>query len=234
MLSAFGVVHKLDERDKKGVALAATGVTTAGVVGLAPKKIEVPDAKTKVRHKRAKVKQLRRMATNEGKRFGNEGHVARIAQNIRDNGFDSNHPLEVVQYRNGKQRLVGGHHRLGAAEMLGMKKVPIQITRTNEKRPTVSSSLFMERSKRKKIQRSRKKPYSKLTNEQIDAKAAKRPNAVLNAINELHSRKGNLENTYNMKYRPGVERALRSPKFVGPAASGGALAAAGVAYRSKD
>jgi ParB-like nuclease domain len=234
MHSAFGVIHKLDEREKKGAVLAATGGTAVGVVGLAPKKIEVPDAKTKVRGRKAKVKHLRRMATNEGKRFGNEGHIARIAQGIRDNGFDRKQPLEVVQYRNGKQRLVGGHHRLGAAEMLGMKKVPIKITRSSEKKPTVSSSLFFQRSKQDKIKRSRKKPYSKLTDAQIDAAAAKRPNAVLNAINEFHSRKGNLENAYNVKYRPGVERAMRNPKIVGPVAGSGALAATALAYRNKD
>lgn len=221
--STFG---KADDNKKRNTAIAGGVGATALGVGIAPIKMDVPEPKKKthVSGSNAKVSDLRRIATHEGKRFGNDSHIAGLARNIRDKGYDKSQPIEVVRYKNGAQRVVGGHHRLAAMEMLGERKVPIKITDSEEKRARVSTSLIGMRRKKKAIEEGRK-ARPKMNNKDIDALADKKVHPILRGINSFHSQKGNVENSYNVSVRPHVERAARNPKVVAPVAGAGLGAA---------
>ena len=257
--SAFGVEHasisklsnggfKRDGKLSRKEAVAGGAVGTAGVgtgVAVAPIKMDMPEpeGEVKISGDRADLKSLRRVATHEGKRFGNEAHIAQIAQNMRDNpktpgnlesGFDTKHPIEVERTRDGKHRVVGGHHRLAAAEKLGMKDAPIQITESKGSRPQVGTSLIGRRRKKRDIKRGRQ-AAAKMTNAEIDAAASKKTHPILQKINEFHAAKGNFENSFNSKVKPKMLKAAKNPKVIGGAAvaSGGAIAGGKYAHDKK-
>ena len=237
--SAFGVEHiskKVFERDgnvsAKEAGAVAAGVGAAGTgVAIAPIKMDMPKPDRKVRTirgRKARTKDLRSVATHEGKRFGNDTHISRLAQNIRRKGFDRKQPIEVTRYKDGTQRVVGGHHRLAAAERLGLRRVPVKVTRSNDKTAQVGTSLFGMRRKKRDIARGRQ-PNKKMSRKELKASASKKINPVLEKINDFHAAKGNLENAYNVKYRPQVERAAKNPKVL---AGAGGVAAGGIGAKA--
>ena len=50
-----------------------------------------------------------------------------MASDMKTNGFDPAHPIEVVIY-DGEMFVVDGHHRLAAAKMARLKDVPVRVT----------------------------------------------------------------------------------------------------------
>ena len=135
----FKQIQKADKlknrSDKEKLGLAAGAGIGAGLVF--PTRQSLPDdfgASDRVHRQlsgktqgHVKTSDIRGIAVGEGHRFGNDTHTARVAQSIRNQGFDEKRPIEVVRYRNGKMKVVGGHHRLRASEMLGREHVPVRI-----------------------------------------------------------------------------------------------------------
>jgi len=128
--------NKGDKHDKQ--KLAAVGGVGLAAGASFPTRQSLPDdfgASDRVNSQlsgktsgRVKTSDIRGIAVGEGHRFGNDTHTARVAQSIRTHGFDEKRPIEVVRYRNNKMKVVGGHHRLRAAEMLGHHDVPVSIS----------------------------------------------------------------------------------------------------------
>ena len=52
--------------------------------------------------------------------------VKRMTKDMKANGFDANHPIEVANV-NGKLIILDGHHRAEAAAKAGIKDVPINV-----------------------------------------------------------------------------------------------------------
>lgn len=53
--------------------------------------------------------------------------VDELAADIADRGIVE--PLTLNRYHDGSMRLTGGHHRLAAAELLGLPEVPVVVRR---------------------------------------------------------------------------------------------------------
>lgn len=65
-----------------------------------------------------------------GKHGTSPGQVQALAESMRAQGFDPSKPLRVWEDpQTGKLILMGGHHRIVAAEEAGIKSVPVEIVR---------------------------------------------------------------------------------------------------------
>jgi hypothetical protein len=120
------------KRDKrKVVAGAALG---AGALALTPVPVRIPrESNNTNRRISGQVgsgfvdpKQLQRVSTGPGGRFGESRQVARVAQSL-SGGFDEKRPVTLTRYKNNQYVLTGGHHRVEAAQRLGMGSVPTRV-----------------------------------------------------------------------------------------------------------
>jgi hypothetical protein len=89
----------------------------------------------------APVEGLANVSTLKGRQVASEfsgNAIKRLKRDMKANGFDPAHPIEVVIV-DGKKIIWNGHHRARAAGAAGIKEVPIKIL---EKSPEVMRDLF--------------------------------------------------------------------------------------------
>jgi hypothetical protein len=89
----------------------------------------------------APVNGLADVSTLKGRQLASEFSpkaIKRLKKDMKANGFDPAHPIEVVIV-DGKMIIWDGHHRARAAGAAGIKKVPIKIL---EKSPEMMRELF--------------------------------------------------------------------------------------------
>lgn len=53
--------------------------------------------------------------------------IARIAKDMKANGYDVNYPVEVFVRWDGRLVISDGHHRTAAAIKAGLKTVPVNV-----------------------------------------------------------------------------------------------------------
>ncbi len=135
---------------------------------------------------RVDSRKLRSAATGEGFRVGNEGYTARLAQKMREKGFDKDQPVRVGRHKDGSVTIVDGHHRLRAAEQAGVRDVPTEVVETGQKRYKRRVSLPGALGHDSYI-RDARKPASRLSDEELARRASKRPGPVGSAVNSVNS-----------------------------------------------
>ena len=53
-----------------------------------------------------------------------------LVRSMRENGFDPMNPIQIeIEVNNGKDQIMQGHHRLFAAEEVGIEMVPVAFLR---------------------------------------------------------------------------------------------------------
>ena len=53
--------------------------------------------------------------------------VKRLAKDMKENGFNENHPITATRNSRGRLEIQNGHHRRDAAIKAGIEKVPVEI-----------------------------------------------------------------------------------------------------------
>lgn len=153
MPDAFGVA----KFDRRLLALAAVPAAAAAV----PYWKHTPDDKgaserlARRRSDTAKTSDVRSVARGNGFRLGDDDHVRRIAQSMREGGFRPEEPITLERYKNGKMLVRGGHHRLAAAEQAGIKRVPVRVVPSDKPAPRTLVTPLTSRAMDRHIKRSR-------------------------------------------------------------------------------
>lgn len=199
------LLHKADDsrRRKQEAGAAAAGVGAAAAT-MRPKLVRLPadyGASERIASQlsgatdgHVSTADLRHVTRVRGFRFDNEKHTAKLAQNIREKGFDPKHPIELKRFRDGSYQLNGGHHRLDAVQMLGHDKVPVKVTEVMAHSPySVVPAGRAARHLRQVV--ATRQQVKKLPNAHIDA-VAQRPstltarvgNRVLSAVEDIKPR----------------------------------------------
>lgn len=197
-LSAVDKASKLktgDKHEKQKLAAVGGAGVVAGVTF--PTRQSLPDdfgASDRVHNQlsgktsgKVKTADIRGIAVGEGHRFGNDTHTARVAQSIRTHGFDEKRPIEVVRYRNGKMKVVGGHHRLRAAEMLGRHDVPVKISNETGNAPKSIVPMYKTSRYVRNVVRNRQ-PNKSMSHSDIDSLAGKHIPSWQQKFNNAKSR----------------------------------------------
>lgn len=237
-ISAFGVEHEFSkfeampkekEARRKRQKQYAAGAAAAGVgVPLTPTKIKVSGSKNpdKLKSGKSKTKYLRGAVVGEGFRIDNDAHTARLARKIQsEGGFDKKRPVTVGRYKDGSKIVIEGHHRIRAAEMLGVKKIPTKLVDVDRKTPTGFTPLFRRGKFRRDVKEARK-PNPKLSRKELKELAGKETGWFGRKFNKL-----------NGKIDGGkINRVISNPKTkIGVAGTGvvGAGAIAAHKYRER-
>lgn len=128
-------------RKRDAAAAAAAG---AGGALLAPVKMPLPttghtperitEQMAGASRGQVSTKDVRRVARGSGHRLHDSTHVARLALSLNE-GWREDNPIELTRFKSGEMMVTGGHHRLEAAERLGMGKVPVVVHEGASKRP---------------------------------------------------------------------------------------------------
>lgn len=136
---------------------------------------------------RATPADLRGVARGAGKRVDDDGHVSRLAQSMKAEGFRESEPIVLRRYKDGKMVIRGGHHRLAAAERAGLKDVPIRIEDSKHKTPRTMVTLATSRAMDKHVKRARQ-PVPVASDAEISQSASRQVGRVGRAINNTVSR----------------------------------------------
>jgi hypothetical protein len=212
-------------KQKKEIAIG--GGAAAVAAPFTPTRVTMPKTPgnrragmTAAKEGKASVADLRSAYRGMGGRLGNDSHTARLAQSMKEK-VREDRPIELKRFRNGETMMVGGHHRVAAAEMIGLKELPTHVTDSSAKRPYSVVPLY-GRSKYKRDVKAARTPGKQMTDEQIAHVANKKTPRIHQSINSTKSR-----------VEEGIT-ALKKPKVGIPVALGAASIAGGAAYKNKD
>ena len=75
----------------------------------------------------AAVANPRNLLSRQGPAEMTGNKIKRLASDMKANGFDPAHPIEVANVE-GRQVIIDGHHRAAAAVRAGIQEVPIKVT----------------------------------------------------------------------------------------------------------
>ena len=216
--------RKWDENSKKEKQVIAGGaVATGAAAPFTPTKLDTPKSATSsnVKAGQTKVSDLRGVAVGDGVRVNGEAQSAKLAQSIGSkSGYRQNNPIVVGRYKNGEKVINEGHHRLRAAEMLGIDELPTKIVDIDRKKPSNIVPWALRGKYRKKIKDARKS-NPQLSADEISRVASKKTGAIGSLYNKLSS-------------SVDVGAALKRTKGgTGVIAAAGGVAVAGGAYGYK-
>lgn len=172
---------------------------------------------------RASTADLRQAYRGMGGRLGNDTHVARLAHSMGRGGknYKSDSPIDIKRFASGETMVTGGHHRIAAAEMVGMHDMPVRVTESKAKHPYSIVPLYA-RGKYKRDVLASRKPGKELSDDTIRSMAQKK---IPRAAHHVNTVKSKVEESI---------QAAKKPKVAIPVAAGAALVGGGAAYRSKD
>jgi hypothetical protein len=117
----------------------------AGAGGLADDALDVVNSGRKSLAKAPKsvVTGTANVSTLKGRQLASEfsgNKIKRLRRDIRTNGFDPNHPIEIAIV-DGRKIIIDGHHRARAAGAAGVKEVPVIIKQVS---PNEATTLFQQ------------------------------------------------------------------------------------------
>lgn len=75
----------------------------------------------------AAVANPRNLVSRQGPAEMTGNKIKRLTSDMKANGFDPAHPIEVAEVE-GRQIIIDGHHRAAAAVRAGIQEVPIKVT----------------------------------------------------------------------------------------------------------
>ena len=213
--------------DKQKKELAIGGGAAAVTAPFTPTKVRMPSStqsrragRTAAFEGKSSVEDLRAAYRGMGGRLGNDSHTARLAQSMKEK-VREDRPIELKRFRSGETMMVGGHHRVAAAEMIGLKELPTKVTESNAKHPYSVVPLYA-RNKYKRDVKAARQPVKQMTDEQIARVASKKTPKIHQSVN-----------TFKSRAEEGIT-ALKKPKVGVPVAIGTASIGGGLAYKNKD
>lgn len=214
----------LTKKEKKEVAIG--GGAAAVAAPFVPTRVTMPVSagnkragEDAAKTGRASTADLRSAYRGMGGRLGNDSHVARLAQSLGRGGanYKDDSPVHLRRFKSGETMVTGGHHRIAAAEMVGMKDMPVKVTESSAKRPYSVVPLYA-RGKYKRDVKNSRIPGKELSDDAIKAQAEKKLPRAAHHVNTVKSR-----------VEEGIQ-AAKKPKVAVPVLAGGALVGAGAAY----
>lgn len=214
--------------DKEKAQAAVAGGAAAAAAPFTPTRVRMPQsegskraAESALKTGRASTSDLRAAYRGMGGRLGNDSHTARLAQGIKEKGYDDSRKVKIKRFKNGESMVVGGHHRIAASEMIGKPDLPVEVQHSSGKAPYSIVPLYARGKYKRDVQNARI-PGKELPDEEINRVASKKTPRIHQSVN---SAKAQIEE--------GIT-ALKKPKVGIPVAVGAATVAGGTAYKNKD